>query len=160
MNIAMQRKMTLFARQMLDKQGLHDWRFKFNTNKKRLGVCKYFPQQRIEVSIHATNLGEEKVKQVIAHEVAHAVVGSRHGHDHTWRQKAISLGDTGERCSSVGMGVEHQFVGICPNCKIEKKAHRRRRVACGACCRKYNGGRFDERYLFEWDTKDGLDNDY
>lgn len=145
MHAALQRKAIAFARQMLDNEGLTKWRFRFNNNKRRLGVCHY-RHQRIEISIHMGNLGEEKVKQVIAHEVAHAAVGLGHHHDNVWRQKAISLGDTGERCSPVDMGVPEQYIGTCPNGHTFGR-HRatHKRTSCPKC-----SPRFDERFLLKW----------
>lgn len=142
MNLAMQRHMAVYAREMLDREGLRDWRFKFNTNKSRRGVCKY-NKRMVEVSVYVTLEGEDAVKEVIAHEIAHAVVGGRHNHDYVWRQKAISLGADGNRCGD-NMQVEAKYVAICPACQKEYKRHRRPRR--NGSCSRCSGGRYNPAY--------------
>lgn len=38
------------------------------------------------------------VKRTILHEIAHALVGARNGHNRLWREQAIAIGDDGGRC--------------------------------------------------------------
>lgn len=93
----------LMARNLLDSNGLTDWTFRFNTNTTRVGVCKYGPQ-RIEISERFTKtMTEAQVRNVITHEVAHALVGYGHGHDATWARTHRSLGGDGKRCQSVSL---------------------------------------------------------
>lgn len=130
----------LLARQMLDAQGLHGWSFKINTNKRRLGVCK-FNHRRIEISMFHLNDGEDAVKDTIAHEVAHAVVGVGHGHNNVWRSKAIELGSSGQRCGAGMTAVPFKWIATCPSCGKVRKCHRKpkRARSCGSCCpRVYN----------------------
>ena len=129
-HLALQRIVTKLANDEIKRHSLVGWRFRFNTNKTRLGVCKYGPKL-IEVSVHVLPLGLKRATQVVAHELAHAIVGHGHGHDHVWRAKAIALGDTGERCGT--MNVEKSIVGTCPHCDFTVKRHRRIRGACPKC---------------------------
>lgn len=142
----------LMARQMLDEQGLQDWGFKINTNKRRLGVCKY-RQKRIEISSFHLPDGEDAVRDTIAHEVAHAIVGGGNGHNHIWRSKAIELGSTGNRLGKPMVAVVHKWLGKCSACGAVYKRHRRpsKMTSCGRC----SGGRFDMRFLMRWTENRG-----
>jgi hypothetical protein len=129
-NLALQRTVTKLAEAEIKRHNLVGWRFRFNTNKTRLGVCRY-DRKTIEVSVHVLPMGLKRATQVVAHELAHAIVGHGHGHDAVWRAKAIALGDTGERCGV--MNVERTVVGTCRHCNFTVKRHRRIRGACPKC---------------------------
>lgn len=142
MELSLEARLVAYARTLLRENGLVHWTFKFNSNKRLRGVCKYGPR-RIEISRHLVTLGEAEARNTIAHEVAHAVVGVIHGHNHVWRRKAIALGCDGQRCGK-SMNVEPKWIGTCPVGHTMKR-HRRpsRRVSCVRC-----SPRFDELYLF------------
>ena len=69
------------------------WRFVINYQlTTTFGYCR--PRDKtIELSASLTSANdEEEVFDTILHEIAHALVGCRHGHDWVWKQKAIELG--------------------------------------------------------------------
>lgn len=138
------------ALELMDKHGLlaAGWSFAFDSAKRRLGYCIH-SKRRISVSrAWADTLPLEKMENTILHEIAHALVGPYHGHDHVWRAKARSIGCTGERCSDVGdYKLESAWLGTCPTCKGEFPQHRapQRVTACGQCSRTFN-----PRFLLEW----------
>ena len=138
----------MMARQMLDEQGLYGWGFKINTNKRRLGVCKYI-HRRIEISKFHLDDGEDAVKDTIAHEIAHAVVGRGHGHDHVWRSKAIELGSSGNRLGKPMEAVTYKWQTVCPKCGVIGVTHRRhckKRFSCRRC----SGGVFTTAFLLQY----------
>jgi hypothetical protein len=56
---------------------------------------------------------------------------------------------------------EFKWTGICPNdythvLRRNQLTKSTRHSACTRCCRKYNGGRFDERFIFEWHLTEDL----
>lgn len=134
--------------------GLNDWSFKFDNAKSRLGLCSH-SKKTIQVSrLYAKLNDESRIVNTILHEIAHALVGSSHGHNDVWRNKAIALGSDGERCAS---GVElvkpkPKYIGTCPNCgkTIYKNRMRSTTGACNICCNKLAGGSWDARFRFDW----------
>lgn len=88
------------AQALIRENGLVGWTFSTNNNKTRVGVCKYGPK-RIEVSVLLTkNMTEAQVRNVLTHEVAHALVGGGHAHDAVWARQHRALGGDGKRCQS------------------------------------------------------------
>ena len=82
------------ALQLLDAYGLTErgWRFQFSNTKNAVGTC-YHSKKVIAYSQHyAYKSTPESVTDTLLHEIAHALVGTGHGHDYTWQRKAIELG--------------------------------------------------------------------
>lgn len=135
------------GRRLLREHGLHDWSIVADRAKTRAGVCR-FTKRQIGLSAPLTTLhSPDEVLDTILHEIAHALVGPRHGHDAVWRAKAREIGCSGERCvSSDSPRVPGDWMGRCP-AGHEKARHRAptRLMSCGECSR-----RFDARHLFTW----------
>lgn len=146
------------ARQMAEKlmqqYGLKakGWRFEFSNAKRIFGQCCYNSNfggthfGTIKLSQIITHLNDEHhVKDTILHEIAHALVGSGHGHDSVWRKKAIEIGCDGKRCYGHEVTQPKKpFVGTCPNGhKVHR--HRTRELSCSRCSKK-----FDPQYKFVW----------
>lgn len=108
------------ACELMDKHGLLDegWCFEYSNAKRQFGVCQY-RNKTIKLSHHLVGLNDiERVKDTILHEIAHALVGSEHGHDHVWKAKAIEIGCNGERCYSEKdtIVVKGKYVATCVGC--------------------------------------------
>lgn len=87
------------AQTLLKDHDLYGWRFKFNTNKNRVGVCRH-GERTIEISsIFLSTMTDAQIMNVLTHEVAHALAGHSHGHDATWAAIHRSLGGDGKRCA-------------------------------------------------------------
>jgi hypothetical protein len=122
------------------------WEFYFNDNRSRLGVCKDY-NKSIELSVwHVNNSPFESVKNTLLHEIAHAIVGCGHQHNHVWRRKAIEIGCDGERCGT--MNAPYKYTAICSNCETTYQTNRASNKACGRCCKKFNSGRYSSEYKF------------
>ena len=132
--IVLQRQVTALANAEIQRHNLVGWRFRFNTNKRRGGVCKY-DIRTIEVSIHMLQFGLKEVVKVIAHELAHAIVGCGHGHDFIWKRKAIELGDTGNRCHTFTL-VAPSIIGTCSHCGGTFGRHRAPRRGATYWCNR------------------------
>ena len=138
------------ATALLIQHHLSHWNFKFDAAKRRLGVCRH-QSRTIGLSVAYLSLAtKNEIKDVILHEIAHALVGKGHGHDNVWRNKLIEIGGDGQRLYKGTARVKAKFYGTCPNCGRQIEKHRRTKIACGTCCTKYNQGKFNKEYLFVW----------
>jgi hypothetical protein len=102
------------AARLMHEHGLRDWTFAFDNAKTRAGVCRPARRQ-LGLSRPLTALHPpEQVRDTILHEIAHALVGPRHGHDAVWRAKATQIGCSATRCVPEGTArVEGAWVGAC-----------------------------------------------
>ncbi|CAN1510244.1 SprT-like [Methylophilaceae bacterium] len=128
--------------------GLTDWTFKFDDAVQRFGCCDYM-NKTISLSRHLVWLnGANEVKNIILHEIAHALVGYRHGHDKVWKQKAIAIGCNGNRCyGSEVKAPTPKWRLECPTCgRITYRERKAKTLACGRCC----SGKYDAKHSFIW----------
>lgn len=120
---------------LIARHGLTGWRLVFDNAKTRAGVCR-FDRKEIGLSRPLVSLyGVEQVTETVLHEIAHALVGPRHGHDRAWRATARRIGASGERCMPPNApSVEGPWVGVCP-AGHRTNAHRRpiRVKSCRDC---------------------------
>jgi hypothetical protein len=86
-------KVSLLAREQMEQYGVQDMKFRYTYSKRFLGQCS---PRKISLQLnHALDSSMEEIKNTLLHEVAHAVVGSKHGHRLIWQQKAREMGVTG-----------------------------------------------------------------
>ena len=130
------------------------WTFEFDNARRRFGVCRY-RTKRIGLSKHLVSLNDEaSVKDTILHEIAHALVGGGHGHDHVWRSKAIEIGCNGKRCYSSNEveTPESRYIATCDGCgKVHKRHKMTDRLkygssSCGTC----SNGSYNPTYKLIW----------
>ncbi|WP_423921914.1 SprT-like domain-containing protein [Frigoribacterium sp. 2-23] len=116
------------------------WSFDFDNAKTRAGLCNY-TSKTITVSRYlAGRYEDDEIHQVLLHEVAHALAGSRAGHGPTWRRVAAELGYEGSRLHDGAIASElAPWVGVCP-AGHEHFRYRepKRALACGRCGRGYD----------------------
>jgi predicted SprT family Zn-dependent metalloprotease len=132
---------------LMAAHGLHTWAFRFNTNVRRAGVCHYRPG-RIELSAHFVERNSDaEVLDTILHEIAHALVGPRHGHDAAWKAKCVEIGARPRRCYDRAVDMPTgKWRATCPSCSTEYDRHRRPRRLTGWFCRTCG----PERGLIRW----------
>jgi SprT protein len=107
------------------------------------------------------NFGGEEIERTLRHELAHLLAQHRarrrcilpHGSE--WRQACRDLGIADERaCHKLPLAARElasRYLYRCRNCQRDfSRVHRiRRAIACLACCRKFAGGRYDERFRLQ-----------
>jgi SprT protein len=99
-----------------------------------------------------------EIDRTLRHELAHILAQFRAGrrrilpHGIEWRQACHNLGIGDEkRCHNLPFPVRESarpYVYRCPDCQHDFPRVRRikRAVACLACCRAHNGGKFNARF--------------
>jgi predicted SprT family Zn-dependent metalloprotease len=123
------------------------WSFGFDYAKTRAGLCNY-TVKRITVSKYlALRYDDDEIHQVLLHEVAHAIAGSRAGHGPQWRKVADEIGYEGKRLHDGAIANElAPWVGVCPGGHAHYRYRKPARpLACGRCSK-----RFDPAFLITW----------
>jgi predicted SprT family Zn-dependent metalloprotease len=127
-----------------------DWSFGFDNAKTRAGLCN-FTAKRITVSRYlAARYEDDDIHQVLLHEVAHAVAGTRAGHGPRWKAVANDLGYEGKRLHGGPIADEFApWIGTCPAGHVHYRFKRpMRQLACGKCSR-----RFDAANAISWKSR-------
>lgn len=125
------------AERLLGEHGLTDWSFAFDRARVRAGACHHH-DRRISLSPHLTRAHDEaQVRETLLHEIAHALVGPRHGHDEVWRARAVAIGATGRRCYAAGEEpvVAGRWQGRCSAGHVVHRHRRPTRVLVCTRCR-------------------------
>jgi predicted SprT family Zn-dependent metalloprotease len=137
------------AIELLAFHKLHEWEFVFDRSKRRFGACN-ISRKKILLSRELTLLNSaEVVRDTLLHEIAHALAPADAHHGPVWRKIALEIGCNGQRCyGAETITPPKKWVGVCPSCSREVRKHRRVEIACGRCCKAYNGGRFSREFVF------------
>jgi len=129
-----------WAAALIDLHLDRSWSFGFDNAKTRAGLCNY-TDKRITVSRYlAARYEDDEIHQVLLHEVAHAIAGTRAGHGEQWRKVAADLGYEGKRLHDGAIADElAPWVGTCPAGHVHYRYRKPvRPLACGKCSRKYD----------------------
>lgn len=127
---------TEIATSLMSIHGLSDWLFRLNKSKRCLGVCKA-GERTIELSTaYVFQNSEEHVRDTILHEIAHALVGIQHGHDHVWKEMCVILGCLPKACDNTAVLPEGSWQARCSSCLTSFTRHRRPDSLSGMYCRK------------------------
>ncbi len=86
--------------ELMDKFDLNKsgWQFKLNRNKRQIGLTRWKKtpsgvEKSISLSVYFIEHNEEWViRDVILHEIAHALCGLEAGHSKVWKDKCIEIG--------------------------------------------------------------------
>lgn len=142
MNIIQAEKL---AKELMAKYLDDEWKFKFSNALTRLGSCSY-RTNIIYLSKPLTEVNPiEVMRNTILHEIAHALVGSKHKHDSVWAAKHRELGGTGQPRSKAEACVT-DYVGTCPHGHIHYALGKPRALwTCSKC-----NPRSNLEYLIVW----------
>ncbi|WP_309617208.1 SprT-like domain-containing protein [Salinibacterium sp.] len=128
-----------WAAALIDLHLDRSWTFGFDNAKTRAGLCNY-THKRISVSKYlAAKYEDDEIHQVLLHEVAHAMAGTRAGHGPRWKAIASDLGYEGKRLHDGAIADEFApWVGTCPAGHVHYRYRRPTRpLACGRCSKKF-----------------------
>jgi len=99
-----------------------------------MGLCLYH-HRTIELSIHfVLRNGQEEILDTILHEIAHALVGPKHGHGQAWKRKCQEIGARPVRCGQAEMP-EGRWKAKCGQCGMNFHRHRKPKKAKGWFCK-------------------------
>lgn len=125
------------ARSLMIHHGIGHWTFEFDRAKRRAGLCRHY-RQIISLSYHYVQANnQDEIRDTILHEIAHALVGPKQGHNAVWRAMCLTIGAKPERCCTNAIMPKGQWQAICNNC--QRKFHRHRRpkyihsIYCAKC---------------------------
>lgn len=109
------------------------WRFEFDTAVKRFGCCHH-SARKITLSRALVRLNAiEKVTDTILHEIAHALVGGGHGHNHVWKRKCIEIGARPVRCYDTATTETVQLRYRTQCCAANTTSKAKRPTGCFTC---------------------------
>ncbi|MEY2538288.1 MAG: SprT protein [Verrucomicrobiota bacterium] len=117
-----------------------------------------YGKKLISLNLRLREHGADEIDRTFRHELAHLLAQSRAGrrrispHGKEWRKACheLGIGDE-ERCHNLPFPMAariRRFLYKCPNCRRDFPRVRRirRAIACLACCRAHNRGRFDSQF--------------
>jgi predicted SprT family Zn-dependent metalloprotease len=133
-------KVRTWANALIDLHLDASWSFGFDNAKTRAGLCNY-TNKRITVSKYlAARYEDDEIHQVLLHEVAHAIAGTRAGHGARWKAIAVELGYEGKRLHDGAIANEFApWLGTCPAGHIHYRYRTPTRpLACGKCSARYS----------------------
>jgi SprT protein len=117
-----------------------------------------FRHKLISLNPRLSEHGSAEIDRTLRHELAHLLAQFRVGrrrispHGPEWRQACADLSIAGEgRCHNLPFPSTprtRRYLYTCPHCKKDFPRVRRirRAIACLACCRAHNRGKFDARF--------------
>jgi predicted SprT family Zn-dependent metalloprotease len=118
----------------------------------------FWPARVIELNPVLHQFGAEETERTLKHELAHLIAYERAGrrriapHGAEWMLACAELGIPGERaCHTLPLQrrkMERNHAYVCTQCFTVLRRVRplKRAVACSACCRKFNHGRYDAKF--------------
>ncbi len=116
--------------------------------------------RRVTLNPKLIEVSAAEVQTTLRHELAHLVAQERAGrrriapHGPEWRRACADLGIAGEaRCHNLPFKprrMTRKYAYQCPACLtvIQRVRRTKGRMACLKCCRKFNGGKYAERFRF------------
>jgi predicted SprT family Zn-dependent metalloprotease len=140
------------AWQLMAHHGLHRWTFELRPFKARLGQCETGRVPGTGVialgEFYVRHNPEHLVLDTLLHEIAHALVGTRHGHGPIWKRKARELGCIPKACSKEARTPPGRYQATCPACKRTFHRHRKPKpewyIHCPWCGREEGQLKFVE----------------
>jgi predicted SprT family Zn-dependent metalloprotease len=121
---------------LMREHGLSTWEFKFDHSTRRAGCCNYH-DRCLSISFDlARSASEEDIRDTLLHEIAHALVGNKQGHNTVWKEKAREIGCSGERCHRLQFAPPRYTVTCENRCWTHSAERRNRRLICRTCSGK------------------------
>lgn len=113
------------------------WVFMLDDCVARAGCCHH-SDKTISLSKHIMHQAEVDIRNVLLHEIAHALAGPGHGHGKFWRDIALRIGNDGLRCHSLELKPPSSALACVLCGSVNALRHRVnrqfwRKATCSAC---------------------------
>jgi len=124
---------------VIKKYKLCDWKLTWNNAFSRAGIC-YENKKTISISRHYIKRNNwNNIKNIILHEISHAIVGNINGHNEKWLKTFKKLGGNGKMyCNNYCKNNDYKYIRYCINipCDNLTSYHlTRRKKKCTNCRR-------------------------
>lgn len=112
----------------------------------------------VEINPKISQYGVEEVWTTVRHELAHLMAWQRSresGHGSAWKKACADLGIPGESTTHdlplPRRTQRKNWRYKCPHCPytFDRARRAKPKSACGHCCKKFNNGKFSNRYLLK-----------
>lgn len=124
------------AERLMQQFGLDRWSYGVNKRKKTLGLC-FSSVKRLELSQNFILYNSEAaVKETLLHEIAHALVGTEHGHDMVWKEMAESIGASPKRTTNSVIMPLGAWQATCGGCGFIFSRYRKPKYNSSTTCRR------------------------
>ena len=133
-------------------------RVSWNPRMRTTAGRAWWPHRSIEMNPKIKEIADAQIWRTLKHEFAHLVAYERCGrrridpHGPEWQAACTELGIADEKTYHTlplkARRMKRSHFYSCPSCSAVTARVRpfRRAVACYSCCRKFNGGMYDNRF--------------
>ena len=116
--------------------------FSFNDSKTKAGICYNNPDE-IQLSnffIKSPAATNDKVRDVLLHELAHAIAGVEEMHNDKWKAIARKIGCTADVCSGAFLiKSDYKYLITCPEgCHMRKLTLTKKYLSRPHVCKKHH----------------------
>lgn len=126
------REIEKHAKALMTAHGVGRLEFAFDNGKRRLGCTHFvrigdtFLAKKISLSRHyAVLLPDDEIRDVILHEIAHALAGREANHGPLFMRKCREVGAKPARCATPSARPAAPIEGRCPKCETKVSEHHR-----------------------------------
>ncbi len=118
----------------LAKHGLNDWSMYINQNKNTAAYTNN-DDKKIYVSIYFLDrLSIFEYRNLVLHEIAHALIDDYEPHSKEWRNKFKSIGGNGEvQTRDIFTNNDYRYCCSCDECDEKYFCFRRTKIYCDYC---------------------------
>lgn len=129
---------SLLRREMEWHGLLPHWKVLFDNARTRAGRCNFSTASLTFSRNLVAYASPREMRNIILHEIAHALAGPEHAHNKHWREIALHIGCDGERCHTLQLN-KPRWILCCPRgCwrkrRFQRSIKSRACKRCGASC--------------------------
>jgi len=139
-NLEMKTKCVInMARRLMSKFLDESWSMRFMNSKSSAGICDYNFRNILLSRFAVIHLSMVQIREIILHEIAHALVGWRNNHNKIWKKMSLRIGASGQTKYTFHLSCP-TFILFCGCCERERFVKRKkveRYKFCQMCKQKF-----------------------